>query len=132
MKRAIGLTYKEAPRAALCPNHYSHMADPAPIISYATPEPAARRGQPIFWWLLVDFILMIAFVVALFAVEPERSIDPPASPGAEAVLIVMLVAWLGLFIGICVWACRIGWSRRRACRCGRDCGDGVREMDETC
>jgi len=77
MKRAIGLTYKEAPRAALCPNHYSHMADPAPIISYATPEPAARRGQPIFWWLLVDFILMIAFVVALFAVEPERSIDPP-------------------------------------------------------
>jgi len=89
------------------------MDKPTPILPYQSPKQTARRIHPILWWSIGDAFLGIALVVAVFAIEPERVIDPPASRTAEAFLTVIAVAWFGLTAGIGVWAFRIWWKRHR-------------------
>ena len=87
------------------------MVEPGPILSYRSPQP--RRIHPIVWWLIADFVLMLVNLIALFVIEPERAMDPPASPAGEALLAGMAIVWVGLLVGIGIWAMRIWWQGRR-------------------
>ena len=98
----------------------SALPKPPSILSYATPARPAKRTHPLLWWLAADIMLMFAFVVVLFVSEPDRPIDPPASPAARALTTILLIAWLGLLAGICIWAVTIWWR-------GRGCGRGRAE-----
>ena len=72
-----------------------------PTIPYATPT--AKRVDPIVWWFTAGFALFLIGLIALFAVEPEHAIDPPASPVAEGIVGTVLIIAHVILLGSAVW-----------------------------
>jgi len=88
------------------------MPEGPPIIPYATPN---KKGiDPIVWWFTAGFALFIVGLIALFAIEPERAIDPPASPVAEAIVGTVLIIAHVILFGSAIW-----WIIRKFRRRGR-------------
>ena len=73
-----------------------------------------RRVESVVWWVMAGCALLLVGFVALFIVEPEREIDPPASPIGLAIVAALWIGGLLLLLGAPIgWVVREFRRRRR-------------------
>lgn len=83
---------------------------PPPTLGYQSQQKAARL-RPKHWWVVVNLACFLLMVIVLFAIEPERSIDPPAPQKLE--LLVDLAAACYFGTGVAAIVSWISDFRRR-------------------
>jgi len=90
------------------------MNDRVPLIEYESPKPARKRVPGIFWWFLLDGVLLLGACIYLTAIYDGLPYDrePPSSQlgtfygwmFATLALLMFLLGWVA-----CGW-----WRTRRA------------------
>ena len=90
------------------------MPEAPPTIPYATPT--KKHVDPIVWWFAAGFALLPVGLIALVVVEPEREMDPPASPLGEAVVVSVFMTAFAILLGSTLWFVARELRRRRRVR----------------